>query len=389
MISRWILAAGLCGLSLGAGASPRPQPGLSVRDGVLVKDGRPYRGIGANCFSLFYRALKDPADTSYRERLAELSKAGIPFVRFMCGGFWPVDQKLYLESREEFFRRLDDVVKAAEENRVGLIPSLFWHISTVSDLAGEPLDQLGNADSRSIAHIRRATEEVVRRYRDSPAIWGWEFGNEYNLACDLPNASKHRPDCWPRLGTPKERTERDELKFASLRVAFVEFAKAVRGIDKVRFITSGNAMPRPSAHHNVTEKSWKTDTEEQFGDILRRDNPDPMDVISVHQYHDRKGVYVGGAKTIGDAVGLAMRHSEKARKPLFLGEFGAERQLGPREKQEAVFREFLDAIERHGVPLAAFWVFDLPPQKDDWNVDFTNDRAWMIERVAQANARMR
>jgi hypothetical protein len=378
-----LLGAGLCGFT-----PPSPH-GLSVRDGVLVKDGRPWRGIGANCFSLFSRVLKDPADTSYRTQLAALAKAGIPFVRFMAGGFWPVEQNLYLEKPEEFFRRLDGVVKAAEENGVGLIPSLFWHVSTVSDLAGEPLDQLGNAGSKSIAHIQRYTRDVVGRYKDSPAIWGWEFGNEYNLPCDLPNASQHRPPCWPQLGTPGERTERDELKFAALRVAFVEFAKAVRDIDKTRLITSGNAMPRPSAHHNVTEKSWTMDTENQFGDILRRDNPDPMDVVSVHQYHDKKGVYVGGSKTIGDSIGLAVRHAAKARKPLFLGEFGVERQLGLREKQEAVFEEFLAAIEKHKVPLAAFWVFDLPSQKDDWNVDFTNDRAWMIEKVARENARMK
>jgi hypothetical protein len=378
-----LLGAGLCGLC------PAAPHGLSVRDGVLVKDGKPYRGIGANYFSLLSRVLKDPADTSSRDRLGTLSKAGIPFVRFMAGGFWPVEQKLYLENREEFFRRFDLVVKSAEEHRIGLVPSLFWHLSTVSDLAGEPLDQLGNPASKSVAHIRRYAQDVVGRYKDSPAVWGWEFGNEYNLPCDLPNAAQHRPPCWPPLGTPKERTERDELKHAALRVAFVEFAKAVREIDRDRFVTSGNAMPRPSAHHNVAEKSWKTDTEEQFGDILRRDNPDPMDVISVHQYHDPKGVYVGGAKTMGDALGLAVRHAAKARKPLFLGEFGAERQLGSRERQEAVFGEFLDAIEKHRVPLAAFWVFDLPSQKDDWNVDFENDRAWMIGRVGQANARMK
>ncbi len=380
-----MLIAGLCC----PGHPGRAGPGLSVRDGALLKDGRPYRGVGANYFSLFYRVLKDPADASTRDRLAVLSKAGIPFVRFMCGGFWPVEHKLYLEDREEYFRRLDGVVKAAEESGMGLIPSLFWHLSTVSDLEGEPLDQLGNPASRTIAHIRRYTADVVRRYGDSSAIWGWEFGNEYNLACDLPNASRHRPACWPRLGTPKERTGRDELKFAFLRVAFIEFAKAVREIDPSRFITSGNAMPRPSAHHNVTENSWNPDTEEQFGDILRRDHPGPMDVVSVHQYPDGKGVYVGGAKTAGDAIGLAVRHASKAGKPLFLGEFGVPRQEGDRAWQETRFQEFLDAIEKHRVPLAAFWVFDHPPQEDDWNVDFSNDRAWMIERVARVNRRLR
>ena len=74
------------------------------------------------------------------------------------------------------------------------------------DIVGEHLDQYGNPDSKSLAFIRRYTQEVVERYRNSPAIWGWEFGNEYNLDADLPGHHLHRPVCWPTLGTPPNRT---------------------------------------------------------------------------------------------------------------------------------------------------------------------------------------
>jgi len=360
--------------------------GLYVHAGVLMKDGKPYRGIGANYFDLFGRTLKNPADTSSRENLRALAKAHIPFVRFMCGGFWPADQKLYLQDREAYFQRLDAIVKTAEESGIGLIPSLFWHLPTVSDLAGEHLDELGNPESKSIAYILRYTEEVVQRYRNSPAIWGWEFGNECNLGCDLPNATQHRPQVVPQLGTPKERTERDELKFSQLRIALAAFAGTARKLDPVRIIVSGNSVPRQSAYHNVTEKSWKPDTEEQFAEILLRDNPDPLNVICIHQYPEKNNAYAGGAKSIAELIGLATKHAARAGKPLFIGEFGAEKR--PAEKERAVFEEFLAAIGKHQVPLAAFWVFDLDSQKKDWNVSFQNERAYMIELVAQANARI-
>lgn len=379
-IQRWVVLA----LFAATIASAAPL-GLEVRDGILLKDGRPCRAVGANYFSLFARLLQRPADESSLTNLAQLARADIPFVRFMCGGFWPVEQKLYLTNRAEYFARLDRVVRCAESNRIGLIPSLFWNMATVPDLVGEPLDQFGNPDSKTIAFIRSYTAEVVRRYQNSPAIWAWEFGNEYNLALDLPNAREQRPPVWPQLGTPRERTARDELKFAQLRTAFGEFGRTIRQFDPTRPIISGNGLPRASAWHNLNEKSWKADTAAQFGEMLRRDNPDPMNILSVHVYREEKGGYPGGAQSIDEVVGLASNVAAQAGKPLFIGEFGAQRQIGSRAEQEAVFREFLAAIARHRVPLAAFWVFDLDSQDKDWNINFHNDRAFLLDLVTAFN----
>lgn len=370
-----------------ADSAGRPAPGLSVRGGMLMKGGKPFRAIGANYFSLFYRVLKDPNDTSYKAGLQTLSRAHIPFVRFMCGGFWPVDQKLYLSDKAEYFRRLDRVIRAAEEAHVGLVPSLFWNIATIPDLSGEPMDQLGNPRSRSAALLRRYTEDVVRRYKNSPAIWGWEFANECNLAVDLPNASEHRPSVEPQLGTPDERTTRDELTSKELRVAAVAFAETVRRLDPTRFITTGNAIPRVSAFHNSNGGTWEPDTEAQFAAVLRRDNPDPFNTTCVHIYPDDKDVYAGGASSLEASVGLANKYAALARKPLFLGEFGAAKQLGP-ARERARFEELLAAILKNRVPLSAFWVFDLGQQDADWNVTGANDRSYMLALVAEANRQL-
>ena len=118
------------------------KPGLTVAaDGTLMRGGKPFRGIGVNCFPLFSRLLNDAKDMRYEAALKTLGRRGVPFVRFMCGGFWPRDNALYAKDKAEYFRRLDLVVKSAERNGVGLIPSLFWHMSTVPDRVGEPCDQ--------------------------------------------------------------------------------------------------------------------------------------------------------------------------------------------------------------------------------------------------------
>lgn len=370
------------------GANPARPLGLTVHNGQLQHNGKPYRGIGANYFSLFGRTLHDPSDKSYRDRLARLSQADIPFVRFMACGFWPIDWDLYRRDKDAYFGRLDDVVKSAEESGIGLIPSLFWHVSTIPDLVGEPMDQFGNPESKTAAFIRQYTEEVVLRYKDSPAVWGWEFGNEFSLAVDLPNASQHRPPVWPTLKTATKRTHRDELSSRMMLAAFAEFAKTVRKHDPHRILITGNSVPRPSAFHNSKERSWKTDSREQFETILLRDNPDPFDTLCVHLYPSKEGKgYPGGATSMDELVRIVQSTASKAGNPLFIGEFGASRELGKTEER-AKFLNMVAAIERQGVALSAFWVFDYRRQEKDYNVTFDNSRRYMLEIVGEANRRM-
>jgi hypothetical protein len=350
-----------------------------------MKDGQPYFGIGVNYFDLFSRILAQPEDSSTLTNLARLGHSGIPFVRFMCGGYWPSDQRLYQTNRAAFFKELDRVVHCAETNGIGLIPSLFWYVTTTPDLMGEHLDQLGNPDSKSIQFIRDYTAAVVMRYRDSPAIWGWEFGNEYNLDCDLPNASSHRPSVVPELGTPPTRNEHDELKFDDYRVALQAFGQTVRKLDSSRLILSGNAVPRASAWHHSHEKSWTLDSPTQFAEILQRDNPDPIDTITIHLYPETSRNYPGGAVNLAAVLKLAAQCADQAHKPLFLGEFGSSRKGSSTRQQLEACREFLEAIRQNRVPLAAWWVFDYPPQSEDFNVNFEADNALILEWIAREN----
>jgi hypothetical protein len=361
--------------------------GLTIVDGVLLHDGKPYRGIGVNYFQLFERTLQHPDDTTSLQGLARLAQAGIPFVRFMGCGFWPVEFELYRQDKAAYFQRMDRVIETAEKHHLGLIPSLFWYLATVPDLVGEPLDQLGNPQSKSIAWIRRYTEEMVTRYKDSPAIWGWELGNEYNLAADLPNAAQHRPPVWPNLKTAATRTARDELTSPQMLVVLREFAQTVRKHDPTRIILSGHSLPRSSAFHNTHERSWKEDTLEQFGEILARDNPDPIGILCVHVYPHEKHRYPGGAKNIAELMRILQSFSHQSHKPLFVEEFGAGKALD-REQERMVLDELLAAIEREQVPLAAFWSFDLPQQESEGSVSFDNQRAYVLDLLARANRRM-
>ena len=349
-------------------------PGLAVgSDGTLVKAGKAYRGIGVNYFDCFLRTLKKAEDTSYDAGFAELGKRGIPFARFCATGFWPKDMQLYQTDRAEYFRRMDGVVQSASKHGVGLIPSLFWHHACVPDLVGESMDQWANPESKTQAWMRQYVSEVVIRYRDNPTIWAWELGNEFSLQADLPNAKEHRPAVHPTLGTAASRSERDEMTFAMVRAVFAAFGREVRKHDPHRLILTGDSFPRLSAWHQEHEDSWKKDTPEQFAEMLASVNPDPINGIGLHAYEDDDQRFAS-----------AMEVSVKLKKPIFIGEFGAQ---GESPEQAAKFRRLLSAIELHGIPLAAVWVFDLANQPD-FTITTTNARAWQLELISETNQRL-
>lgn len=367
-----------------------PSAGLRVVEGEVLLQGKPWRGIGVNYYDLFARRIDaspdDPAVDSWKSGLQWLAANSIPFVRFSAGGFYPANWNLRRDDPDEWFARMDGIVREAERLGIGLIPSLFWMYSTVPDLAGESIDHLGDPESRSMEFIRDYTRRVVTRYRGSPAIWGWELGNEYNLAVDLPNAAEHRPPVVPAYGTPSSRTERDELGSAAMVTVVTEFAREVRRHDPARMIISGHAIPRASAWHNTSERSWTPDTPEQFAEILARDNPAPVDTVSIHVYGHEGERFAAGADSAPGVIRAASRHARELGRPLVLGEFGV-RASGDTEADRRDLSALLEAVREAGVPVSAFWVYDFKHQAGEWNTTPDNDRAWMLEMIGEANRR--
>ena len=358
-------------LALGRGVPAGAEPLiLAGPNGTVLKEGKPFRAVGVNYFDCFLRTLLDGDDTSYDAGFATLGARGIPFVRFCATGFWPREMQLYLTNRAEYFRRLDGVMHSAQKHGVGLVPSLFWFYSTAPDIVGEPVGEWANPRSKTQAFMRDYVREVVTRYRDNPAVWLWEFGNEYALEASLPNAVEQRPPVAPQLGTPTSRSERDQLTFAMVREIFAAFGREVRKYDPRRMIVTGDSFPRVSAWHQEHEGKWTGDTPEQFAEMLGLVNPEPINAMSVHLYAVDES-----------RLGQAAQDARKLNKPLFVGEFGAP---GQTPEAEQVCRRQLQAIRDNQVPLAALWVFDFKSQKE-FNVTTSNTRSNQLTLVAEAN----
>lgn len=381
-----------------AGCQSQSRPGLAVENTQFIKAGRPFYGVGVNYFSALIRTTgtegrpANLSDRSAKDGFQTLAKYEIPFVRFCAGGFFPDDWKLYFNDKEAYFQAFDRLVKDAREAGIGLIPSLFWYFPTVPDIVGEPVDQWGNPESKTHTFMKKYTTEVVTRYKDSPAIWAWEFGNEYLHECDLPDP-KHGRGWTGQFGMPAKRTARDKMYRKNVYVAYRAFAEIVRSIDPYRAILSGDTMPRPGAYHLWKTGEWGMDSKEQWQKIFLQDN-EAMDALSAHFYyysqdekHQDGGLMGYGPK---EQIKFMMEISQAANKPLFLGEFGPTPHERTKEEECRQFESILNWIQEYDVPMAALWNFDFPHElQTHWNITDKNHRVYMLESLRKANRKIR
>lgn len=375
---------------------PKEQyPGLSVStSGQLLLNDEPYQGIGVNYFNGFTRTLEEGQfdNDSYRIGFSYLRERSIPFVRFSLNGYWPKNWDLYLHNEEKYFQNLDAFVESAEEFGIGLIPSFFWHTPTLPDLVGEPVNQWGNINSETHVLMREFIRKIVVRYRDSPAIWGWEQGNEVNLTTDLPGDNDNLPPIVPSLGTPSSRSKDDKLSTSDLNVMMKAFANEIRKYDGSRIVITGNSTPRPSSWNLLHNKQWTVDRREQYMEMLGLQNPDPVNVLCVHAYPatPAEGYFSDEIVDFDGLIKAGMDASLLLKKPLFLGEWGAqEAEYGTQTRVK--FMEILDAIENNNVPLSAMWVFDYPPHDTEEGINVSPDngpREYMLQEIMKANERM-
>jgi autotransporter-associated beta strand protein len=368
--------------------------------GALV----PLRAFGVNHYDAFLRYLKNVNNRSFTVGFDYLAAHDIPVARVMASAFYPSEWNLYFTNKTEYYRRLDDFILQAETRGIGLILTVFFTVGRVGEIVDDavaagfltpgvdfvppsPLNltvsdnptyaeyrnEIGRSDSGSNAFISYYTRELVARYKNSPAVWGWEFSNEVNLSTDLPNANQARPTPTASLGMFLKRDDstvptgqsKDDLTRAHMTVAKNNFASCVREVDPWRFITTGDAVPRPSAYHNWTALSWTLDTRSQLAQVVPVDNPPSYSSICIHVYPGDTTYFtdapsVNLAEVTGDYSALLAYFQTQANtlgQPLFLGEYGAKGD-GTTTEERATFHRLVQAIIDQNLQLSLLWDFD-------------------------------
>jgi hypothetical protein len=356
-----------------------PSKGLYVKDGLFYKSGKPYYGMGVNWFPMFNRVLngENTLEQTYKA-MDDLYENEVPFVRF-AGPYWPVDWiNYYQKDKDNYFRILDALVARAEKDSVGLIPSLFWYVSSIPDLFGEHMDAYNDDKSFTMQFIHSYTAEIVQRYKDSPAIWAWEFGNEFDLCVDIPGGGI--PDVVPSMGTATVRdATRDRMTHEMMENAYRVFSSTVRQYDTARAIVTGNAEPRAAAWHLANQGNWTADNDNQYYTMFCQFNADPVDAVEIRGYCDD---FPLGLTYPDQFMAKMMVFSKRAGKPLFVGEFHGG---GGHADDKAEIQKRIDAIVDNNVQLSAYWVYNYNPAEADCNITFTNTRSFVFNMIHKAN----
>jgi autotransporter-associated beta strand protein len=367
-------------------------------DGELVD----LRVFGVNWYDAFSRYMEDGTDRSYEDGFTYLQAHQIPVARVHLRGFGPIGWSLYFTDKDEYFRRLDEFVAAAEAAGIGLLLDLFggldigeivddavaagYIVPGIDFIAPDPLNTniygqltyaeyrtaLGRETSGSNAFISYFTDEVVSRYKDSPAVWGWEFANESNNAVDLPNIQNYRPEPAPALGyylarddsTVPAWTSADDITREHVRTAKAIFARSIRTVDSWRFICSGDSRPRPTAYNNWKYHNWDTDTRAEIVQVLPMDNPAPINTASLHIYQPTAPYFADDPVSIAPVTGdyeafLTFFRDEALSlgQPMLVGEWGAPGD-GTSDDEKTTFNRFLQALVDTEIQMSLLWNFD-------------------------------
>jgi hypothetical protein len=359
-------------------ASRPSAPFLQRQGSQLLLDGKPFRAVGVNKRELLDQYLADllggdldVARSRARKTLDSLSATGIDVVR-VCGcQFWPVEMSKTFAADPAVqgvaWQRFDEMLADCTRHDVRVVLAVGFYVGLWPDLANESLhDFVTNPHSRSRQMHDAWLTELVTRYRDNPTVLFWELPNELNLLADLAPQMKNGlfdspPSVSPR---PVVRDARNNLTSDEAAAWMRETATLIKSIDPNHLVGTGFSLPRPSAWHlwqgSLTRSSsmdWTVDTPEQQADYIRLMTPEPIDLISIHQYF-RPGQPAGI-----DQLVTVLKTGRGLGKPVYVGEMGVDSEAFKGEiygHQAAcdLLRDYLQAVRSLDVPIVLAWAYD-------------------------------
>ncbi|WP_251546627.1 cellulase family glycosylhydrolase [Pumilibacter intestinalis] len=250
--------------------------GLYLEDGEMYHDGKPFHGLGVNYYSMFNYCFSNKWSTEVPcAALEKLAEYDVKVIRFSCeppSSLGAAKWDWYFQRKERYYETLDTIVKKAEEVGIGLLVEFFGDLHNISNYFEEPMgESVRDENSQSSQFRHDYVKEVVTRYKDSPAIYGWEFGNELAWETLLPDGYRKTED----------------MRLNEVNLLYSRFAETVKEYDSYnRIVGNGDQSLRNHAYNSTYHNTFDVDTLAQHREILSKLNPDGMDAMCMHRYAD-------------------------------------------------------------------------------------------------------
>ena len=396
---------------------------LTVKGDAILCNGVPIRELGVNDFSPMSRLVTGGGMVNYYSQMERMRDFGIRYVRAFLGFPAYLKGAIYTntyfrttpEKEEEYYALLKSYLDAADKCDIGVVLCFFPDPWVIPDAIGERLNVAFGMDgnlltnSASMQLMAHIIEQVVTRFKDHPAIAGWEAQNEWDLKADYQTLPEVRTD----LGTLSSYTkEEDTLTLSTMKTLTQWVCQKIKEYDTSDIlVSSGNNGP-------IRQSSYEYafgDTSMPSGDIgstyiaacISDLNLAPVNAISIHRYST-----LMGARSLFDSYDLLVSIRKKAKElhrttgrdvSFIIGEFGAawwapafdDAYEGFNNNTDVEqYEKGLSSIYDSGVQLAFVWAWleknvAYSDKNGDWNFhpDYTyanySEKAEIVKRYIQ------
>jgi hypothetical protein len=415
-------------------AIPSNRKGIYPVGPQFYRNGAPVRGIGVNHWGSFINEITSLGVTSdFNADLTAIKQTwGLPFVRVAVGMYsrstWYNQWKL---AKTAFYAKLDAYVAKAEALNLGIVAVLVWgprgFTDACYDISGEfqPVKNLAYKHTPAWQQFEEFVTEVVSRYKNSPAIWAWELGNEVVNSVGAEYYSTWKLDGtgvdggstalpanlnWGTRPSGGSYQPTDKMNMMEWQRFSTEFVALVNRLDEnQRAIMSGSPIGNSFAVNAQTSNTLAADTLTQWNGttaateflpwVAFRDKAFNCVVQHIYPMNPADSRFFnGGEKTQAELITLSKGWADQVNRPLFLGEWGATYWGDPVDEtstnlatEQANFNSALAAIVSSAVPLSAVWNYggDLAGASPWMRWKLTApERLYQLQAIATASAAM-
>jgi hypothetical protein len=344
-----------------------------AREGPNLRlQGEPFVTVGVNQIDLLTLFLGVTRSGARRDELRaralaaldDAAAAGFTVVRCAGVGYWPADVQQWRAEPPSYWQAFDEMVAAAQQRGLKLVPVLWWNPFLFADLTGEPLSRTFDASSLSAQLLEEYVVSVGQRYAAEETVLYWELTHGLNDYADMNFGARVNAEVSPNLGTPESRSGADNFTTDQMVATVVKLARALREVDANHLISSGFALPKPyamhlRAHPEWEGADWRPDSLEELQQYVALTHPEELDLVSVHLFNDgrhRRFDITGRA----NPAALALLHEAALLldKPLVLGAFGDETPPVQEESEATFARRAGLQLYAQGIPLAFHWLWE-------------------------------